>query len=158
MHSFDRVKLDSETDFTGAAMADLINFDKIDCVNLTLATPIFVASSTGDGGRGFMKRVWSSAWAGSGVDEQIEIAVDEEADKAIATVEEKTDEVMDKTSVVVDDAAEKTKGAMKDLAKIAAEGARGKVTSLVETIVNEGAVKFILPKQAPVRNSGPCAT
>lgn len=129
-------------------MADLINFDKIKCVNLTLATPIFVGPSTGDGGRAFITRVCSSAWAGSGLDEQIETAVDEEAD-----------EFMDKTSVVVDDdAAEKMKGALKGLAKMAAEDARGKVTSLVDTIVNEGAVKFIAPKQASVRNSGPCAT
>ena len=159
MHSFNEVKLDSKTDFTGATMADLTNFDKMQCGNLTLATPIFAALPTGDGGRGFIKRVWSSAWEGSGLPEKIEFVVDEEADKAKATVEEKTDEVMDEMSVVVgDDAAEKMEGALKDLAKMAAEGARGKVTSLVETIVNEGAVKFIVPKQAPVRNSGPCAT
>ena len=158
MHSFEKVKLDSETDFTGAAMADLINFDKIECVNLTLATPIFVGPSTGDGGRAFITRVCSSAWAGSGLDEQIETAVDEEVDKAKATVEEKTDEVMDKTPVVVDDAAEKMKGAMKDLVRMAAGDARSKVASRMKTMVNKGAVKFIAPKQASVRSSGPSAT
>jgi hypothetical protein len=159
MHRFDGVELDSETDFTGAAMADLINFDKMECGNLTLSHPMCVALSTGDGGRGFMKRVCSSVLEATGWGEQI----DEEVSNVKAVMEEKIDEGTEKIGTAVEeitgDVPEETKGEVKAVAeksanncfKTASDNAKKRISGMNNAFRQKGKVEFKATEAPTVR-------